>query len=118
MEGELAFLFSFPSSSTCSILVAHLADIPRYDGMVSLVFRVAGGVNFLDMGVPITKYGFAVASTNAGEFPLCANTPRIRSLSSSHRRSSMKVTSGPPETELSPSTSPPSFPLFSVSEQH
>ncbi|GAA5981994.1 hypothetical protein JCM5350_000606, partial [Sporobolomyces pararoseus] len=26
----------------------------------------AGGVNFLDMGVPLTKYHFAVASTNAG----------------------------------------------------
>ncbi|GAA6019183.1 hypothetical protein JCM11491_001408 [Sporobolomyces phaffii] len=26
----------------------------------------AGGVNFLDMGVPLTKYKFAVASTNAG----------------------------------------------------
>ncbi|GAA6061897.1 hypothetical protein JCM10212_004715 [Sporobolomyces blumeae] len=26
----------------------------------------AGGVNFLDMGVPLTKYGFAVSSTNTG----------------------------------------------------
>ncbi|GAA5936110.1 uncharacterized protein JCM15063_002712 [Sporobolomyces koalae] len=34
---------------------------------------VAGGVNFLDMGVPITKYGFAVASTNAGHIGTSGN---------------------------------------------
>ncbi|GAA5825467.1 hypothetical protein JCM5353_005313 [Sporobolomyces roseus] len=34
---------------------------------------VAGGVNFLDMGVPITKYKFAVSSTNAGHIGTSGN---------------------------------------------